>query len=75
MPQHSTVRALFSNTAARTAAAEAERAAAAAARGRKAVANALKHGGRRTRKSRGMMASVKKFFGMTRSRRGRSRRQ
>jgi hypothetical protein len=39
------------------------------------VANALKHGGRRTRKSRGMMASVKKFFGMTRSRRGRSRRQ
>jgi hypothetical protein len=32
-------------------------------------------GGRRTRKSRGLMSSVKKFFGMTRSRRGRSRRQ
>jgi len=69
---------IITSRAQKEAAAEAERAAAAAARGRKAVANALaKHigGGRRTRKSRGLMASVKKFFGMTRSRRGRSRRQ
>lgn len=68
----------------------AERAAASeagATRGRNHVARALAHahkkhnkhnehkGGRRTRRSSGVMGSVKKFFGMTRRSRGRSRRQ
>jgi hypothetical protein len=104
MPQHSTVKGLFNNTAARTAAAEAAAARRQALRKagagtsrhlrvnngseerrralREAGAGTTRHlndsavtGGRRTRKSRGLMSSVKKFFGMTRSRRGRSRRQ